>query len=447
MTETDRTTHDRSLVLVHAWVIVVVTVIFVGAATAFVTSQPREYQAEAEVELFALPTRGAPIPPNLATERRVALSGSVARDAAERLDAGIGAARAGISVSAVADADVLVLTYTAGSPGRAVRGVEAFTQSYVAARNERSRVRSVEVITQPELLPTKTPVSSSLILVAGLLLGVAVGTAGAFAWDRLSGRVRTSGELVRAGARVLVTGLMPPRGGRIRPHDLRNGRNGYFTATLGAVTGHRREGVRILVTSPRPDVERAGTAALAAAALATTGRQVVLVDADTNHGEVDGLASGPSAHGFGDLVAGRCSPEAATRPTPIDGLTVIGSDRSLTADGDVDVDGLTVALGQLASRQIVVVVGPPLLTSARAWQLVDQADAILVVAEIPRLRRVDAAQVVEMLGSVADAAVGWVLLPGRARRRLNLRGRRKEPTVGRPGARTVRSEVGGRVGS
>lgn len=447
MTETDRTVHDRSLVLVHAWIIVLVTVIFVGAATAFVVSQPREYQAEAEVELFALPTRGAPIPPNLATERRVALSGSVARDAADRMDAGVGSAREGLSVVAVADADVLVLTYTAGSPGRAVRGVEAFTQSYVAARNERSRERSAEVITQPELLPRETPVSSSLILVAGLLLGAAVGIAGAFAWDRLSGRVRTAGELVRAGGRVLVTGLLPPAAGRIRPRDLRNGRNGYFTATLGALTGHRREGVRILVTSPRPDVDRGGTAALAAAALAATGRQVVLVDAGANHGDVDGLASGPSAHGFGDLVAGRCSPEAATRPTPIDGLTVIGSDRSLTADGDVDVDGLTVALGQLAARHIVVVAGPPLLTTARAWQLVGQADAVLVVAEIPRLRRSDATQVVEMLGSVAEAAVGWVLLSGRTTRRLTLRRRRKEPVVGRVGAGRVRSEVGGRTGS
>ena len=75
MTEGDRNPADRSLIRVHAWIIVLVTMITMGVAAAVVLSQPSEYEAEAEVELSATRTRGAPIPPNMATERRVALSG------------------------------------------------------------------------------------------------------------------------------------------------------------------------------------------------------------------------------------------------------------------------------------------------------------------------------------------------------------------------------------
>lgn len=431
----DRVVGDRRVIRVHAWIILLTTVVTMGLAVLAVLAQPREYEAQAQVELLATPTRGAPIPPNMGTERQVALSGSVARDAASRMGIDLDVARAGLSASAVADTQVLLVTYTASSERRALRGAEAFTQSYTAARNARSKARTVAVISQPALLPAGTPVSTPLLLTSGLLAGLGLGTALAFLWDRASGRVRSSGELTRSGLPVLAAGLVLPDAGRIDTRLLRSGGAGHLVGRLATLTDHRRDGVRILVTSARDaDADNApGAAALTAAALAHAGRQVVLVDTGGRGSSLGELARGPSAADLGDAIAGRCSPAAATRPTAVPGLRVVasGSPRHRLP---YDSDSLSLVLGQLAQHSIVVVAGPPLLTSAEAWLLLDQADVALVVAGLPSLRRRDADRVAEMLGSVGGTSAGWLVCASRRRgarrsRPAPERTPRQEPSV------------------
>lgn len=431
MTDPQHVTGDRRLVRVYAWFILLTTLLTVGIAAAVVLAQPEVHTAEAEVELLETPTRGAPLVPDVGTEREVAMAGTVAQAAAARMGTSVARARSGLSVSAVTDTNVLVIEYTAATPRRALRGAEAFTRSYVDTRNAARRARSVTVITQPELSPQGRSLSTPIILVAGLLAGVGLGTAGAFVWDRVADRVRSSGELRRSGLEVLATDVVVPAGGA--PAALGSARSaGYLAGRLSSLTEHRRQRLTILVTGPRHT--GAAAAALTASALASLGRRVVLVGADGPPSEVDALTDDPVTHGFYDVMTGRSTPEAALRPTEVEGLRVLGAGTDATT-APLDIDSLTVALGQLAARDIVVVAGPPLLESADAWVLADHADVVLLVADLRRLRRSDAARAVDLLRPLGSTRTGWVVT-SRARRSRSRSG-------SSPADRVARHRAGG----
>ena len=421
MSHLQTTTGERRLVRVHAWLIIVTTALVVGLAAVALLSAPTEHVAESEVEVMSRPTRGAPIPPTMGTERRFALSGSVASEAADRMALEVAEARKGLSVSVVTDSEVLVLRYTAADPTRALDGAEAFTSSYVAERNADQRTRIVDVITEPALLPAPgSGVRPFVLLGAALLAGLGLGVALAFAWDRLSDRIRSAGELVRTGLPVLVDRLVLPSGGQLRSSALSSGEQGYLATRVGSLTEHRRDGVTVLVTCPRSSSGVAPVASLTASSLAASGRRVVLVDLTGEVAEeaapwstTDSPAPGGERPGLGDVLSGACSPEAAMRPTTVEGLRVVGPGSSLDV-ASADVDSVATVLGEMASSNVVVLVGPPMLTSGRAWLFAGRADLVLLVAEPPHLRRRDALRVGHML-SEADRrkAAGWIVLTRR----------------------------------
>ena len=100
---------------VYGWIIALVTLLTVGIALLVALERPVTYTAESRVEVLSVPTRGAPIAPNMGTEREVATSGSVAEDAAARLDSSRSAAVQGLAVAVVADTSELVIDYSASS--------------------------------------------------------------------------------------------------------------------------------------------------------------------------------------------------------------------------------------------------------------------------------------------------------------------------------------------
>jgi hypothetical protein len=407
MTGKERATGDRRVVAVHGWIVVLTTLVTVGIASLLVLSQPVEYHAESEVELFSTPTRGAPIAPNMGTEREVALSGSVAREAAERMDATVKRARDGLSVSVVTDTEVMVLRFTARSAERAMDGVEAFTQSYASARNARQRERVVTVISPPDLLPVTSPESTPLLLAAGLLGGLGLGIALAFAWDRLSGRVRSAGELASTGLPVLASDLPLSSRGLEDPAVLRDSRAGYLAARVSAQLPNR-EGARILVAGAYADPTTAGVAEMTAGALAATGTAVLLVETEAPPGGRHRSGQRPGGPGFTDLLAGQTSPDEAARSTPVSGLRVMGPGAHGRA-ASYDSRSVDMALEQIAASQTVVVAGPPLLGSGGVWASAGAVDLVIVVAPVPELRRRDAQRLADLLSSSGVGAAGWVV--------------------------------------
>ena len=102
---------EKSLVRVYVWIIALVTLLTVGVALVVALERPVTYTAESRIEVLSVPTRGAPIAPNMGTEREVANSGVVSSAAAKDLRIGIQEATDGLSVTVPVDANVLVFKY------------------------------------------------------------------------------------------------------------------------------------------------------------------------------------------------------------------------------------------------------------------------------------------------------------------------------------------------
>ena len=252
MTDPQHVTGDRRLVRVYAWFILLTTLLTVGIAAAVVLAQPEVHTAEAEVELLETPTRGAPLVPDVGTEREVAMAGTVAQAAAARMGMSVTRARSGSRCPS----SPTPTSWSSSTPrprrGRALRGAEAFTRSYVDTRNAARRARSVAVITAARALRAGIGRcrrrSSSW---RACWRGSGLGTAGAFVWDRVADRVRSSGELRRSGLEVLATDVVVPAGGA--PGGVRAARAAPATSRAGcrASPSTDARGLTILVTGPR----------------------------------------------------------------------------------------------------------------------------------------------------------------------------------------------------
>lgn len=414
---------EKSLVRVYGWIIALVTLLTVGIALLVALERPVTYTAESRVEVLSVPTRGAPIAPNMGTEREVATSGSVAEDAAARLDSSRSAAVQGLAVSVVADTSVLVIDYSASSSDAAYKGAEAFTHSYVSTRNAEQKVRVASVITSPGVPEAGGSTDYVLIVGIGLLVGLALGIGAAWLWDRVSDRVRSPRELEKAGPPRVVSAVSLPSDGVAMSGD---GRDFAFLASrLSAMTGGRREGVRILVTAPR---RRSGASTVAintAAAIAGLGRRVVLVDADLSSRGSSSLIQGSPYPGFAEVLDGSAGIEETLRTTRLPDVRLLPAGASGPV-GRLDVDSLQLTLGQLAARDIVVVDAPALLTSPETLVLAGHVDLVVLVADLQQLRRRDVAATLRLLAGVDEVTTTWVTHPPMGARRARRRPRQKD---------------------
>ena len=85
---------------------------------------------------------------------------------------------------------------------------------------------------------------------------------------------------------------------------------------------HSRNNV-IAVTGPAPNIGKSFITTNLGAVLATTGKKVVIVDADMRKGHLHDFVGGDRAPGLSDYIAGTYELDAVVRPSPIDGLSVI----------------------------------------------------------------------------------------------------------------------------
>lgn len=399
-------TGEKSLLRFYVWLVVLVTLMTLTVGAVLALRRPATFTTAAKVEVVPVATRGAPIPPDMGTERELATSGSVAEDAATRLGTSTDAASRGLSVSVITDATVLVIGYTAATPQRAYDGAEAFARSYLELRNARQNARAATMITKPTVPRSSTATDYALILTVALVCGLALGLAVAWLWDRLSDRVRSSQELERAGLPVLAGGVsLPRRNIGITARGREDFR--YLAGRLDSLTGGRRDGVRILVTAPRAGSGASAVALNVAAAVAALGRGVILVDADLRARGVSALLPGSPVPGLLELVNGWKGVDEVARPLWLDGVRLVPSSVSKPPP-PTDVDITALVLGRLASRDIVVIDAPPLLEAPETALLADHVDGVLLVADLGSLRRSDMARAMRTVEHVSARFVGWV---------------------------------------
>ncbi|GAA2826427.1 hypothetical protein GCM10010441_58660 [Kitasatospora paracochleata] len=169
----------------------------------------------------------------------------------------------------------------------------------------------------------------------------------------------------------------------------------------------------ILVMSGRSGDGRTTTVANLAAALAETGRQVLVLDCDFRHPQAHvhlGAAEGP---GMAELLSGEqlADPGDLISRTNVDGVALIPGGNTSTAYPAA----LVLRAGEVLRRvqrhaDVVLVDSSPLLHANDAYDLVRHADAVLVTVMAGNVKPEEADRVAELLARTGVPVAGVALL-------------------------------------
>ncbi|PYE20203.1 capsular exopolysaccharide synthesis family protein [Williamsia limnetica] len=255
--------------------------------------------------------------------------------------------------------------------------------------------------------------NTALALLAGLLIGLAV----VFVRDRLNNKVRGEQDLaILADAPVLAA---VPSDDLLKKQGLIDFSTG---ATLAAeayrklrtnlsFTSVDKPSRRIIVTSALAAEGKTTTAMNLAAALAETGKRVVLVDADLRRPQVYHRTGGMGDVGFTNYLKGDGSMADLLQPSEVKGLQILASGPQPPNPAELlgskkagqGIDNLS------AMFDYVIIDSPPLLPVTDAAVLAQWADGVLLVARANQTRLPDVAAAVEQLRAVQADLVGVVL--------------------------------------
>ncbi len=297
-----------------------------------------------------------------------------------------------VSAAVPLDTAVLNVTVTSSTAADAKRVADGyadvlpgFLQRLQGANTPSSPI--VVTLTQPPTLPdSAASPNKQLDLVLGALVGLAVGLAWVLLRAARDEKVRSVDEAAAAaGVPALV--------------EIPRGRVGGSTVLVGAsaVTAqgeayrHLRTSVQvkpgdhrcIVVASARPAEGRTSTAANLAVALATAGRQVILIDGDLRRPSLSDEFGYSRAPGLADVLLGQVRLEDGLRRWRDDiALSVLPAGSSTSGASELlSSPALTEVLRSCRERADVVIVDtPPLLAVTDAAVIAAVADsAILVV--------------------------------------------------------------------
>lgn len=271
-------------------------------------------------------------------------------------------------------------------------------------------------IASPASLPT-APSSPRklLILPSGLILGLIVGLAWAFARDRRNKRVHTARDVERLGSRPTLLNLAATRQGPVTTVESPRSAAGraftelaeYFGATLG-------DGSHVLaVAATSPGSSGSVVAANLAAALARTTDQTVLVCGDlqgTRVPEVLGIARG---RGMSELITGASQVSEVLRPVadrPGLGLVPPGFDaaRAVAVMQHGRVKQLIADL--LGAARYVVIEVQSAGENSDTFSLAQFAESAIVAVEVERSRPADITACVERLARLGTPVLGTAVL-------------------------------------
>jgi succinoglycan biosynthesis transport protein ExoP len=364
---------------------------------------------------------GTPLAPEMGTEREIALSGDVAETADENLNLPAGTASDNLQVDVPVDTNVLEFSYSADTAAEAFRGARVYTQAYVDYRN--SLHGSVAQIITPPSVP-REPTGPNLYLIVGisLLVGLGLGITIAYAWDRLSPRLRDIEDVeVQTGLPVLaaIPTLRAPPGEQIVVNSQRATTGaeayGHLTARLLSLLQQHDERT-VVITSPSAGAGKTTVTLNLAASLAATGKDIIVLSADPRETATTVRSGVLRRPGLEELLRGKAKLEDALHNTEIEGLRILPPGGSLKEPhAAINIRKLIEVLDQLRrATDIVLIEAPSVLGVANTAILAEQADLTLLVVDIRRGRRADVSAAVSTLSHVESRLAGCVVNdPGR----------------------------------
>jgi succinoglycan biosynthesis transport protein ExoP len=402
--------------------ILAVTAVVAGSTALFTLSQQPVYKSTARVVVLPEVRTGVPAPPlpSMGTEKELVTSELVTSRAASVLGVPIADLTAGTEVTVPVDTEVLDITCSSGDPGEAQRRAQALADAYVTYK------ATQPIPTLPEqarvMTPAGRPGSPSqpklpLNLAAGLLVGLLLGFLTALVRDRLDGRVRGAGELEQRGLPVLA--VLPPSRELAPAPDvlvLRAPESAAAQAygALGEqilVATRDASPATVVVAGAVPELGTSSVAANLAATLALSGRQVVIVDADSRPARTDpaGLRDRP---GLLDVLAHQVPLQVALQRTRVPRLTLLSLGHRTPASPPQLVGSrwaqTSAALAK--SFEIVIVAAAPLLTSANGVRVAHGATGVVLVVHDRQSARADLDRAVVELLRVEAPVLGCVLI-------------------------------------
>ncbi len=452
----------------HAFLILAVVIATVGAAGALVFSQTPLYKSLAVVSVEpAAVAASSGNPPNMATEEDVATSGAVLARASLLLHVPVATLASGVSVHVPGTTTLLQISYADPVPRIAQQRAQAIAQAYISYRSPpptaahgQSPAKSTPLATTPTAvlvtpasLPT-SPASPDRVLDMGIavIVGLALGIGTALLRDRMDDHLRGVFDLETQAAAPAL-GLIPafrpgwhdPRGRLVMVAEpgsiVAEAYRGLRTRLLQASPGNSKA---VLVTSPGWE-DKSTVAVNLAAAIAQSGRCVVLVCADLRWGRAHKLFAPGNGSGLSGLLEDRTNLEEALQATEVPGLRLL-------PPGAAPADPAAL-LGRFAWRMalgdmqmladVVVIEAPPVLTGADVQPLANLAEMILMVADAKRTTRAQLRATVREVQRMRGNLAGCVLDNVGTRRRL--RSSRPEPVADSHAEADRRGEADRRV--
>jgi succinoglycan biosynthesis transport protein ExoP len=435
----------HSLLGAHArWIVAVTLATFASACLLSWALHDTEYRSEVQVVVdVGLTPGGAPVTPDMETERQVASSGVVASDASDSAGTSARYLQQRLTVTVPADSTVLVLQYRDTTAAAAHDRAEAIADAYAAYRAPQASILS------PATMPRSASGPNYLLNGgAGLVLGLLLGVGSALLRDRLDDSVRGPRDLAdRADLPVMATvGPTPAEGA----HEARRivildapdspAAEAYrkVRVKIGrAARGRDRTTAVTLVTSAAGDDGAAEVGANTAVALALGGDKVLLVEGNLRTPRLRALFDVPADVGLGEVLAGKVPLSAALHTSRVDGLRLLPADSDPpAAPGDLfDERAVQTLLSEVpADVDHVVLQAPPVLAAAETSTMAGHADLVVLVATTGRTGRQDLGAAVMALRDSSARILGGVLREGARPERgqlwSRLRPQRDRVTVG-----------------
>lgn len=336
-----------------------------------------------------------------------------------------------MTATAPVDSAEVRITASAGSAGEAAKLASGWMESLAAQVSDIESLaedgdRNVTVRLQPlgDAAPPLSPASpdTPLNVVVGALTGFILGLLYAFARYKMDRRIK-SVEEIRDGFGVSVLGVIPT-------DDRLSDHRAIVETGISAGRGHHEfaEALRelrtnlsfvsvdnppkmIVVTSSLPGEGKSSITANLAVAIASTGRNVVVVDGDLRRPVMTDLFGLVAGVGVTDVLTGQVQVEEVLQTyDTFPNLQVLGAGK--TAPNPTELlssKAMHSMLETLAEDALVLVDAPPLLPVTDAALLTASADGALIVATAKRTTTDELGKALENLHQVRGNVLGVVL--------------------------------------
>jgi len=412
----------------------VMTVAVTAGAAVLAEIQTPIYKAQAEVAVYPTSSAGgiALQPFVMGTEKGIASSGALLAIVSQSLFIPESTLQHGLSVSVPVDTDLLQISFSDPNPQLAQTVAEAVAETYViygtskalpTASGSNSATASPAVqaaVITDAALPT-SPVSPNrwLIVGVGLVLGLALGIGLALLRDMLDDRLRGALDLQTQAETPVLAQIPAFRRKDQSPGDALIIARHPTSAVAEAYRNLRtrvlqvaawRRGNLVLVTSLGGE-DKGTVAANLAAALAMSGKNVILVCADLRWGRTHAIFGLDNQLGVANVVNGDATLADALRKTEVRRLHVlVGGQAYFDPSTVLESTAFRALLGHLRSEaDFVVIDAAPVLASADTAAVAELGALILLVADARTSARADVRAAMNELGHVRDGVIGCVL--------------------------------------